>query len=239
MPKFFVNETPGETVVITGEDAVHIGRSLRMKVGDEITLSHKGTDYFGVISKMTSEEVFCEVRYSAPSESEPTVSVTLFQAVPKADKLEFIVQKAVELGAVKIVPVLTARCISRPDKAAFEKKRLRLEKIASEAAKQSGRGIIPEISGIVTIEQAAEQLCENDISIICYEKGGVSFESLDMKSAGSIGVFIGSEGGFESREVQLCSDKGAYAVTLGKRILRCETAPLAALSIIMNLTGNM
>lgn len=239
MPRFFVENVTGDNVVISGEDAVHIGRSLRMKFGDEITISSEGTDYFGIISKITESQVFCEIRYSAPSESEPDICVTLFQAVPKADKLEFIVQKAVELGVNKIVPVLTSRCVSRPDFKGFEKKRQRLQKIAESAAKQSGRGIIPEVSGIITVEQAAKELSQCDVPIVCYEKGGVSFSQTGLENGKTVGLFIGSEGGFEQKEVELCTEKGAVAVTLGKRILRCETAPLAALSIIMNLTGNM
>lgn len=239
MPKFFVNERPDAETVLTGENARHIGRSLRMRAGEELTLCYQGTDYFGVIKGFTADTVTCEIRYSAPSESEPSLYLTLFQAVPKGDKLEFVVQKAVELGASRIVPVLTARCVSRPSPSDFEKKRQRLQKIAEQAAKQSGRGIIPEISGIVTIEQAAEQLSACQCPVICYEKGGAPMDKTGIEKASTAGLLVGSEGGFEPQEVELCISKGAKAVSLGKRILRCETAPVAALSIMMHLSGNM
>ncbi len=239
MPRFFVDEKPIDIAIITGSDAFHIGRSLRMKSGDEITLCHNGTDYFGVILKITDTQVFVEIKYSAPCESEPDVNVILYQALPKMDKLEFITQKAVELGVSKIVPVLTARCISRPDPKTSDRKISRLKKISESAAKQSGRGIIPEVSGIITVSQAAIELGKCDVPIICYEKGGINLADTGLSKGKSIGVFIGSEGGFEKEEVEECIKNGAVAVSLGKRILRCETAPLAALSIIMNITGNM
>ena len=171
--------------------------------------------------------------------NEADVKVTLFQAVPKGDKLDTIVQKAVELGAVRVCPVITARCVSRPDKKSFEKKRERLNRIALEAAKQSGRGIIPEISPLMTFDEAVSELAKQDFPVICYECGGINFSEVGLKSGSSIGVFIGSEGGFESGEVEKCTAAGAVAVGMGRRIMRCETAPLAALSIIMNLTGNI
>lgn len=239
MPRFFVDEKPSDTFVIRGEDAVHIGRSLRMRAGEEITLCCEGVDYFGIIEKISEDFVMCKIRYSAPSESEPDVFVTLFQALPKGDKMELIIQKAVELGVSRIIPVLTDRCISRPDGKTFNKKLLRYQKISESAAKQSGRGIIPEIGEIITVKQAAEQLSECDVSLVCYEKGGISLNEAGLEKGKSVGIFIGSEGGFEEKEVELCVSQGAKAVGLGKRILRCETAPLAAISIVMNLTGNM
>ena len=239
MPRFFVNEKPEEMYVITGEDATHIGRSLRMKPGEELTLCFDGYDYFGVIDKITDNEVFVNIRYNSLSKSEPDVFLTLFQAIPKGDKMEMIIQKAVELGASRIVPVLTDRCVSRPDEKSFAKKLSRYQKISESASKQSGRGIIPEITGILNVKQAAEELSKCDVALVCYEKGGISLNDAGLEKVKSIGVFIGSEGGFEEKEVQICIEKGAKAVGLGNRILRCETAPLAAISIIMNLTGNM
>ena len=239
MPRFFVNEKPEEMYVITGEDATHIGRSLRMKPGEELTLCFDGYDYFGVIDKITDNEVFVNIRYNSLSKSEPDVFLTLFQAIPKGDKMEMIIQKAVELGASRIVPVLTDRCVSRPDEKSFAKKLSRYQKISESASKQSGRGIIPEITGILNVKQAAEELSKCDVALVCYEKGGISLNDAGLEKGKSVGVFIGSEGGFEEKEVQICIEKGAKAVGLGNRILRCETAPLAAISIIMNLTGNM
>lgn len=239
MPRFFVNEKPTDKCVITGEDAVHIGRSLRMKTGEELTVCCDGEDFFCEIEKITPDEVFLKVLSSEASKSEPEVSVTLFQALPKGDKMELIIQKAVELGAVKIVPVLTERCISRPDKKSFEKKLERFNKISESASKQSGRGIIPQVTELMTFEKAVEEMKKLDFSIICYEKGGVNLRNVGLKNGSTIGVFVGSEGGFEEKEAEYCRQNGITVVGLGQRILRCETAPLATISIIMSLTGNM
>ena len=239
MPRFFINEVPYKMAVISGNDAVHIGRSLRMKIGDEVTLCHSGIDYYAKIEKITEKEVKCVVISSNASQTEPNISVTLYQALPKSDKMEFIVQKAVELGVTEIVPVLTTRCVSRPDKKSFEKKRIRFEKIALSAAKQSGRGIIPKVLEILTIEQAVNELEKKDISLICYEKGGINLNQCNLSAGKTIGLLIGSEGGFEQTEVDKCISKGIIPISLGNRILRCETAPISVLSIIMNLTGNM
>ena len=241
MPRFFVQNKyiSGTNVTIPAPDAVHIGRSLRMRLGDEITVCCEGIEYNCRILTISDESVECEVLSSGKSMNEADVKVTLFQAVPKGDKLDTIVQKAVELGAVRVCPVITARCVSRPDRKSFEKKRERLNRIALEAAKQSGRGIIPEISPLMTFDEAVSELAKQDFPVICYECGGINFSEVGLKSGSSIGVFIGSEGGFESGEVEKCTAAGAVAVGMGRRIMRCETAPLAALSIIMNLTGNI
>lgn len=241
MPRFFIpkENITEETAVITGQDAVHIGRSLRMRLHDEITLCCEGRDYSCELISISDEQ--CEARILSVSEGsgEPSVKLTLYQAMPKSDKLEMIVQKAVELGAFEIVPVLTARCVSRPDKKSFAKKRERLNKIALEAAKQCGRSIVPQVGDMITFDECAKRLGEHELPLICYEMGGVSLSEAVKDGVRSIGVFIGSEGGFEPQEVQKCTDSGTVVIGLGKRILRCETAPLAAISIIMHLTGNM
>lgn len=239
MPRFFTDDINENTARISGDDAVHIGRSLRMRLGDEITLCSGGMEYLCKIRSISDKEVLCDVISSQKTKAEPSIQLTLFQAVPKQDKLEFIVQKAVELGVCKIVPVLTERCISRPDGKSFEKKRARLQKIAEGAAKQSGRGIIPQVTDIISIEEAAASLNRCDVALICYEKGGERLcrERFDGKK--TVGLMIGCEGGFSESEVKLCEENGALPIWLGERILRCETAPLAAVSIIMHLTGNM
>ena len=152
--------------------------------------------------------------------------------------MEYIVQKCVELGVSKIVPVISARCISRPDAKSLAKKQLRWQKIAREAAQQSRRGIIPTIEPAVSFKQAAVMCSRNELNIIFYELGGESVKKLITGNPKTIGIFIGSEGGFEENEVNLIKQNGGTAATLGKRILRAETAPLTALSIIMYETGN-
>lgn len=239
MPRFFTDDIQGNVGIISGADAVHIGRSLRMRLGDELILCRDGIEYISKIRTICDTQVVCDIEESRKTLAEPDCEVILFQAVPKLDKLEFIVQKATELGAAKIVPVLTKRCVSRPDEKSFEKKRERLSKIALEAAKQSGRGIIPQVSGIIGFEEALRQMKELEISVICYEKGGKNLSELCFKGCESIGIFIGSEGGFEESEAEKCRENGIIPIGLGARILRCETAPIAALSIIMHLCGNM
>lgn len=239
MPRFFIDRPEGANAVITGADAVHIGRSLRMKLGDGITLCFNGTDYDAKILSISDSRVVCEIISSEPSQTEADIKLTLFQAMPKSDKMELIVQKAVELGAAEIVPVLTERCVSRPDEKSLEKKRQRWQKIALEAAKQSGRGTIPTIGEALSFKGCIERMKLSDRSFMCYEKGGESLSAEILSGAKSIGLLIGSEGGFEQREADFAAENGIILTGLGKRILRCETAPIAAISIIMSLTGNM
>lgn len=237
MPRFFTNDISGSSARLTGDDAWHIARSLRMRVGDMLTLCSGSVDYTCAILSISDELIMLDVREASPCRTEPAIKLTLYQAVPKQDKLETIVQKAVELGAARVVPVLTSRCVSRPDAAGFEKKRVRLEKIAAEAAKQSGRGCIPQIGGLIDFEQAVRLISQSASPVMCYEKGGCSLSSIEFGDECSL--FIGSEGGFSEEEAQEAQLAGIKTVWLGNRILRCETAPLAAISIIMHITGNM
>ncbi len=242
MPRFFSDVIEGDTVVITGQDAVHIRRSLRLRVGDNVTLCDgKGNDYFCEITGFDGENVVVKTLYRTPTVSEPSVFVTLYQGLPKGDKMELIIQKSVELGVSAIVPVETARSISRlngSDKVI--KKQQRYQKIADEAAGQSGRGILPKVECPLTFQQAVDRLREeNEPVIVFYEGGGSRLSDILSKDILRLSIFIGPEGGFEPEEVeQLCSI-GANKATLGPRVLRCETAPIAALSVIMALTGNM
>lgn len=240
MPRFFVNEINEENITLTGSDANHIGRSLRMKTGEPLTVCCDGVDYNCKISEITSDTVYLELVEKHFCAAEPDIEVTLFQAVPKLDKLEYIIQKSVELGVTRIVPVLTRRCVSRPDEKDFAKKLPRLNKIAAEAAKQSGRGIIPEVTPIVSFKKSVEMMGELDRNILLYEEqGGCSFSDVDFSGAKTVGLIIGSEGGFDKEEALTMTNAGASRVWLGKRILRCETAPITALSILMFLTNNM
>ncbi|MCI5794523.1 MAG: 16S rRNA (uracil(1498)-N(3))-methyltransferase [Ruminococcus sp.] len=240
MPRFFTNEIDENNITLTGSDAVHVGRSLRMKPGEPLTVCCGGIDYNCEISEITSDTVYLSLKEKVVCAAEPNIEVTLFQAVPKMDKLEYIIQKSVELGVSRIVPMLTRRCVSRPDERDFAKKLARLNKIAAEAAKQSGRGIIPQVTPIVSYKKALEMMKELDRNVLLYEEeGGVSFGEVDLTGAKTVGLVIGSEGGFDCEEAEACTAVGAAQVWLGKRILRCETAPITALSILMFLTNNM
>jgi 16S rRNA (uracil1498-N3)-methyltransferase len=212
-----------------------------MRVGEDVTVCCNGVDYCCKISSITSDTVYLDLVEKHRCAAEPSVEVTLFQAVPKLDKLEYIIQKSVELGVSRIVPVLTRRCVSRPDEKDFAKKKLpRLNKIAEQAAKQSGRGIIPEVTPMVSLVEAVDMMKKLDRTVLLYEEeGGVSFGKVELDGVKSVGLFIGSEGGFDKAEADTMVDAGAVQVWLGKRILRCETAPITALSILMFLTNNM
>lgn len=243
MPRFFVDSVSGDKISIRGNDAYHIGRSLRMRLGDVITVCADMVEYRAKILSISDKEVVCDVLSAEESANEPTVNVVLYQALPKSDKMDLIVQKTVELGVYKIVPVITARCVSRPAKSGYEKRVERYNKIALEAAKQSGRGYVPEVTNFISFDECIAELKECDESFMCYEKGGVSLSKTGLSDAAegvkTIGLFIGCEGGFETHEAESCGLAGVTVVSLGPRILRCETAPLAALSVIMSLTGNM
>ena len=241
MPRFFIVESAlnGDIITITGGDAVHIGRSLRMKTGDSITFCREGIDFESVIEKMTSDEVYCRVVEKIPSSSEPKLRLTIYQALPKQDKPELIIQKCTELGAARIVFFISKRCVSRPDEKSAEKKLMRWRKIAEEAAKQSGRGNIPEICGIMSFDEAVKDLCENEISLLCYDNGGERLSEIDFSGKTTCGVMIGAEGGFDRTEADICCKKGAVPIWLGKRILRCETCPIAVTAMIMMSAGEV
>lgn len=239
MPRFFCEALDPDAPVLTGPDANHIGRALRMRPGQQIVVCAQGTDHLCEIVSITPDTVYLKTLQKTPCASEPTVSVTLYQAMPKLDKLEQIIQKSVELGAVRIAPVLTRRCVSRPAKSDFFKKLQRLQSIALAAAKQSGRGIIPQVSPLLSFSEALEEIRQTGTSLFFYEEGGTRLSQLELPQAGEIAMLIGSEGGFDPEEAQAAKDAGMTAVWLGPRILRCETAPLTALSVVMHETGNL
>lgn len=238
-PRFF-GESGDGCAVITGDDAKHISTVLRMKSGELVVLcDNRETDCLCEIVSADKELVELQVLDSRHNDAEPNIHITLYQCLPKSDKMDFIVQKAVELGAYKIVPVLSKRCVSRPDSKTAAKKILRWQKIAEEAAKQCGRGHIPEVGELTELRTALRNFPESDTGILLYECGGEKLGSIIPDGVKSIGIFVGSEGGFEEEEAALAASCGVKPGTLGARILRCETAPLAALSILMNLTGNI
>lgn len=228
-----------EKIYLNEEQSRHITKSLRMKKGDMLTVcTGDGNDYGCIIDDINKDGARLAVCYKQASDSEADIKVSLYQGVPKGDKFEDIIQKCTELGVYEIIPVLTKRCVSRPQEKQAEKKRQRYARIALEAAQQSGRGIVPEIKKMTELKTAVSQ-CEAEIKIVFYEGGGEPLSALIKKGAKSAAVFIGPEGGFEKEEVELLKQNGAVAATLGKRILRAQTAPVAALSAIMLLTGNL
>ena len=238
MPRFFVSpDGVGEgSISIIGDDARHIARALRLAVGDEITVSDgEGTDFFCRLVRIRDEECTAEVIKSSPSYAEPPLEITLYMAYPKSDKLEIVVQKAVELGASVIVPFESQRCIKRPAADRAERIGARLQRIAVEAAKQCGRGRLPKVKGTIGFDALVRGVGGDIPVLFCYEGGGTRpiKEVLDrMEKPEAIGVIIGSEGGFSSEEAERLISAGAIPVGLGPRILRCETAPAYALCAI-------
>lgn len=241
MPRFFVESLAGDPIVIEGGDAIHIALSLRMKQGEELILCDgKGTEAVCAVASLCPESVVLDVKERRASETEPKTRVTLYQALPKADKMEYIVQKAVELGVYRIVPVLTSRCISRPDEKTAAKKRERLCKIAAEAAKQSGRGIIPEVDGVLTFKNAVKEMSTAGLPIFFFEHASLPLRKyMEKYTGGDIAVMVGAEGGFSDEEAAFAEENGLLSASLGPRILRCETAPVAALAAIMYAAGEM
>ncbi len=239
MQKLFIDYTPENEVVLNSEQARHIAKSLRMQVGDMLMITDgQGSDYGCQIDKITRETVHLKVCYKQASSSEPTCRVTIYQGVPKSSKMEDIIQKCVELGVTRIVPTLTKRCVSRPDDKQAVKKNARYQKIALEAAQQSGRGIVPEILQMMTLKQALSQ-DDSETKIVFYEGGGAPLTGIINKDSKSVSIYIGPEGGFEADEVEQIVNEGGIRATLGPRILRTQTAPVAGLTAIMLLTGNL
>ena len=239
MQKLFIDYTPENSIILDGEQARHIAKSLRMKVGDMLTVTDgSGSDYGCQIDEITKDTVVLSVCYKQASESGPTCFVTIYQSVPKGSKLEDIIQKCTELGVSRIVPTLTKRCVSRPDEKGAKRKNERYRKIALEAAQQSGRGVVPEVAEQITLKQAAAD-DDSELKILFYEGGGEKLTSLINSDVKSVSVYIGPEGGFDESEVELLRENGAQVATLGKRILRTQTAPVAALTAIMLLTNNL
>lgn len=231
-----------KTISIFGEDVNHIKNVLRMKEGEEIIIcDSEGTDYHSKIVSLGKDEVVAEILDSGISEAELPFRVHLFQGLPKKDKMEMIIQKSVELGVHEIIPVMTRRVIVKlDDKKKEEAKIKRWQAISESAAKQSGRGIIPQISGCLSFKEALFKAQKMDKILIPYENADSS--PLGMKASrellqnipegSDVAVFIGPEGGFEPEEVEEAIRSGASAISLGKRILRTETAGMMLLSVI-------
>lgn len=236
MHRFFADKSliNDGSVHISGEDVAHITKVLRLKAGDEVIVCDgQKTDYLCKVSQTDKNLVTLEVCSQSENNAESLISITLYQGVPKSDKMDFIIQKAVELGVCKIVPVESSRCVAKIKDG--DKKTLRWQKIAEEAAKQCGRGIIPEIGKPCSFAEAVAA-DGFDLKIIPYEcekDGSLKSVLKGVPKRADIAVYIGPEGGFEKSEIETAVSKGAVPVTLGKRILRCETAGIAAVSAVM------
>ena len=243
MYQFFVEpgqiEMEEKRVTILGSDVNHIKNVLRMKIGEEIAVSNgmDKKDYRCGIVDFTEDSVICELRFIKDDGLELPSQVYLFQGLPKADKMELIVQKAVELGVHQIIPMATKRAIVKLDEKKAKNKIERWQGIAEAAAKQSKRRVIPQISQVMSMKEAVALAKDMDVKIIPYElaEGMAETKKIieNIRPGQSVAIFIGPEGGFEDNEIQAALENGIQPITLGKRILRTETAGFTTLAWIM------
>lgn len=240
MYQFFVEpeNIQGKRIVITGNDVNHIKNVLRMSVGEEINVSNgiDGKEYRCAIEEL-GDEIVCSLRFIKEDNIELPCKVYVFQGLPKVDKMEMVIQKTVELGAYEIIPVAMKRCVVKLDEKRAAGKVTRWNEIAKAAAKQSKRAIVPSVHEILTFKQAMEYASELDIKLVPYEMAeGMDYTRKiieEIKPGQSIGFVIGPEGGIDDIELELAKNAGFSIITLGKRILRTETAGLTLMSILM------
>lgn len=239
MHRFFIKKQNifENRITVFGEDVQHISKVLRLQSGDRIVLCDgEGTDYLAAVESMNKDSIGTIILEKEKSKGEPDIDAVLYQGIPKSVKMDTIIQKCTEMGIKRIVPVSTVRTVVRLESEKDERKKVeRWTKIAEEAAKQSGRGMIPAVDMPVNLQQALAEASGLDIVIIPYElEAGIPIkEVLSKTKARSIGFFIGPEGGFEPAEVEKAREMEAVPVTLGRRILRTETAGIAVLTSIM------
>ena len=229
----------GDRIVITGEDVNHIKNVLRMKIGEEIAVSNgvDGREYRCEVAQFLSDEVVCKLRFIKENDVELPAQMYLFQGLPKADKMELIIQKAVELGVYSVIPVATRRSIVKLDDKKAVAKQNRWQGIAEAAAKQSKRKIIPKIEKVMSFAEALEMAKELEVRLIPYELAEDMSHTKEIieriREGQKIAIFIGPEGGFDDTEIALASEVGVEPITLGKRILRTETAGMTVLAWLM------
>lgn len=226
-------------IQILGSDVNHIKNVLRMKIGERVAICDgEGTDYYCTLEEVNAKEIIAKIEEMNDTQTELPSKIYLFQGIPKKDKMDFIIQKAVELGVHEVIPVAMKRCVAKIEDHKKEEKRLeRWQSIAMSAAKQSGRGVIPKIHSVVKFQEALSIAKKLDAVIVPYELAGDIKNSYDrIKEAcfsSTIGIFIGPEGGFDDLEISMAREAGFQEITLGKRILRTETAGMTMLSILM------
>lgn len=243
MPKFFINQKQiqEKRITIQGQDVKHIKKVLRAKIGEELEICNTTTNenYICNITEIEKEEIICTIKQKLETQTEANIQVTIFQGLPKADKMEYIIQKSVEIGNYDITPIEMKRCVVKLDEKDKIKKIIRWQKISEVAAKQCGRGIIPKVNNIINVKKLCELIKNYDIVLLAYEKekeNTLKSELKNLKEKGNkikIGIIVGPEGGIEEQEVSQLRENGVKVITLGKRILRTETVALNVLSIIM------
>jgi len=240
MQHFFVtpDQVKGDLIFVDGSDVNHMKNVLRMRIGEKVTISDgNNRQYICEIGEYEEDEAILHIVEEISTDTELPSKIYLFQGLPKQDKMELIVQKCVELGVYSVIPVATKRCVVKLDDKKAKKKIERWQQIAESAAKQAGRGVIPEVQDVMSFKEALKYAKELDVVLIPYELAEGMAETKQIISGinpgQSVGIFIGPEGGFEREEVETAIAEGAKAITLGKRILRTETAGLTTLSVLM------
>ena len=241
MARFFVKpeEMQPGFLVLTGENAAH-AKVLRLKNGEEVLLCDgEGNECVCTVSDVSAGQISLVVKNRQSTTTEAAVMVSVYMAFPKSDKLEHVIQKATELGAYEIVAFPSARCVSKPDAKSLLKKQERWQKIAASAAEQSGRGRIPQVLTLGSFQEALERATQADKAILFYENERATTLRMALEAVPfqTVSLLTGPEGGLEPSEVEKAKDAGLQICTLGRRILRCETAPLCALSAVMYATG--
>lgn len=241
MYHFFVDpsQIQGNNIIITGKDVNHIKNVLRMKPGEELVVSNglDGKEYHCGIAEWYEDKIICDLFFIKEEGTEPASKIYLFQGLPKADKMELIIQKAVELGVYEIIPVASRRAVVKLDEKRAKSKAARWQGIAEAAAKQSKRGIIPKINDVMSFQEAIAYSSCARVKMIPYELAQGMNKTKELigriKPGEPVAVFIGPEGGFAVEEIEAAMQAGIEPVTLGRRILRTETAGMAVLSVIM------
>lgn len=239
MVRFFVSaeDLEQDTVTLTGENAQH-AKVLRLKPGETVLLCD-GDGHEGVCEVVSTEGWLLRMRNRQSSSSEAAVKVSVYMALPKADKLEHVIQKATELGVYEIITFPSGRCVSHPDEKSLKKKLERWQRIAASASEQSGRGRIPKVLVLSSFSEALSRAAQADKALMFYEHEEALTLKMALSSGGyrTVSLLTGPEGGLEESEVAQAREAGLQVCTLGKRILRCETAPLCALSAVMYDAG--
>ncbi|KDR95061.1 16S rRNA (uracil1498-N3)-methyltransferase [Peptoclostridium litorale DSM 5388] len=243
MDRFFVfendiDEAEGKCSITNSEDVKHIAKVLRLKEGDEVEVCNgKNREFLCEIESVSKSSVDLAIKREIDVNRESPVSVTIYQGLPKAQKFELIVQKLTEVGVSRIVPVITERTVVKLSSQKEEKKSGRWEKIIHSAAKQSKRGVLPVLEGAMNLKDAMEDIKGNELNIVPYENESAVGIKQTLREKGSeaksVGIFIGPEGGFEEEEIHVLSENGVVPVTLGKRILRTETASIVSAAIVL------
>ncbi|MEG0020006.1 MAG: RsmE family RNA methyltransferase [Oscillospiraceae bacterium] len=237
--RYFLSEINGTTAKVLGEEAVHLCRVMRIKPGDELILCDRvGFDYECRAVSVTQSEIIFDILGQKINEAEPKANLTVYMALPKSDKLEFIVQKMCELGVKKIVPFVSEFCVAQKSKKEGNKQE-RLQRISDEACKQSGRSSAAEVCETLTFKQLLTAIKNEDKALLFYENSGDKLCDINLDNTQKVGIIIGSEGGFSQREADILAENGAIPIGLGKRILRCETAAVVAAGIVMYRLGEL